>query len=59
MLGKIGTGSRGMITDLKERSERVIAVMREISGLSHLKVDDLRNVPIGLLREGTYNLQGV
>ena len=59
MLGKNEIGSRGMITDLKERSERVIAVMREISGLSHLQVDDLRSVPLGLLREGTYNLQGV
>ena len=48
-----------MMSDLEERSKRVISVMEGIGGLSHLRVNDLRKIPLGTLREGTYNLQGV
>ena len=48
-----------MMSDLGERSQRVISVMGGIEGLSNLKVDELRKIPLGTLREGTYNLQGV
>jgi len=45
--------------DLEERALRVISIMREIPELSHLKVNELRKIPLGTLREGTYNLQGI
>ena len=48
--------SRNM--DLEERALRVISVMKEIPELAHLKVNELTNIPLGTLREGTYNLQG-
>lgn len=45
--------------DLEERALRVISVMGGIDGLSHLRIDDLHKIPLGLLKEGTYSLQGV
>ena len=33
--------------------------MQGIRELSHLRVDELHRIPLGTLREGTYNLQGV
>ena len=48
-----------MMSDLGERSQRVISVMRGIDGVSHLRVDQLHRVPLGLLREGTYGRHGV
>jgi len=47
------------MSELEEISQRVISVMGGIEGLSNLKVDELRKIPLGTLREGTYNLQGV
>ena len=48
-----------MMSDLEERSQRVISVMRGIDGVSHLRVDQLHRVPLGLLRGGTYGRHGV
>ena len=45
--------------DLEERALRVISIMREIPELSHLKVNELRKIPLGTLREGTYSLHGI
>ena len=47
------------MSDLKRISERVISVMEGIGGLSDLEVSDLRKIPLGTLRQGTYSLQGV
>ena len=47
------------MSDLEEISERVISVMEGMDGLSDLRVSELRKIPLGTLREGTYNLQGV
>ena len=47
------------MSDLKRISERVISVMEGIDGLSDLEVSDLRKIPLGTLRQGTYRLQGV
>ena len=48
-----------MMSDLEERSQRVISVMGGIDGLSHLRVDQLHRVPLGLLKRGTYGRHGV
>ncbi len=48
-----------MMSDLDERSQRVISIMRGIDGISHLRIDHLHRVPLGLLKEGTYGLHGV
>ena len=45
--------------NLEELALRVISVMEGIDGLSHLRVNELSSIPLGTLREGTYNLQGV
>ena len=45
--------------DLEERALRVISVMKEIPELSHLRIDHLHRIPLGLLKEGTYNLHGI
>ena len=47
-----------MMSELEKTSERVISVMEGIEGLSHLRVNELHKIPLGTLREGTYNLQG-
>jgi hypothetical protein len=47
------------MSNLEGISERVISVMEGIDGLSDLKVSDLRKIPLGTLRKGTYRLQGV
>ena len=47
------------MSDLEEMSHRVISLMEGIEELSKLSVVELRKIPLGLLREGTYNLQGV
>ena len=47
------------MSNLEGISERVISVMEGIDGLSDLEVSDLRKIPLGTLREGTYRLQGV
>ena len=36
--------------DLEERGQAVITRMRGIPALSHLPVDDLPSIPLGLLR---------
>ena len=46
------------MSELEEISQRVISVMEGIDGLSHLRVNELSSIPLGTLREGTYNLQG-
>jgi len=46
------------MSELEEISQRVISVMEGIDGLSHLRVNELSRIPLGTLREGTYNLQG-
>ena len=48
-----------MSSELEKTSDRVISVMQGIRELSHLRVDELHRIPLGTLREGTYNLQGV
>jgi len=48
-----------MMSDLEERSQRVISVMGGIGELSHLRIDQLDRVPLGLLKEGTYGRHGV
>ena len=48
-----------MMSELEERSQRVISVMRGISEISHLRIDHLHRVPLGLLKEGTYGRHGV
>ena len=48
-----------MSSELEKTSDRVISVMQGIRELSHLRVDELHGIPLGTLREGTYNLQGV
>jgi len=48
-----------MPSELEKTSDRVISVMQGIRELSHLRVDELHRIPLGTLREGTYNLQGV
>ena len=47
------------MSDLEEMSERVISAMEGIAGLSDLSVSELRRIPLGTLRKGTYRLQGV
>ena len=47
------------MSDLGERSQRVISVMGEIGELSHLRIDQLHRVTLGLLKEGTYGRHGV
>ena len=47
------------MSELRRISERVISVMEGIDGLSDLEVSDLRKIPLGTLRQGTYRLQGV
>ena len=47
------------MSELKRMSERVISVMEGIDGLSDLEVSNLRKIPLGTLRQGTYRLQGV
>ena len=47
------------MSELEEISQRVISVMEGVDGLSNLRVNELRKIPLGTLREGTYNLQGV
>ena len=47
------------MSNLEGISERVISIMEGIDGLSDLKVSDLRKIPLGTLRKGTYRLQGV
>jgi predicted SprT family Zn-dependent metalloprotease len=46
------------MSELEDISQRVISVMEGIDGLSHLRVNELSSIPLGTLREGTYNLQG-
>ena len=48
-----------MMSDLEERSQRVISIMMGIGELSHLRIDHLHRVPLGLLKEGTYGRHGV
>lgn len=47
------------MSELERISQRVISVMEGVAGLSHLRVNELHKIPLGTLREGTYNLQGV
>ncbi len=46
------------MSELEDISQRVISVMEGIDGLSHLRVNELSSIPLGTLREGTFNLQG-
>ena len=48
-----------MMSDIGERAQGVISVMERIGELSHLPIDQLHRVPLGLLKEGTYGRHGV
>ena len=45
--------------DLEERGQAVITRMRGIPALSHLPVDDLPTIPLGLLRRSATRLHAV
>ncbi|MDP7002728.1 MAG: hypothetical protein QF911_04075, partial [Candidatus Thalassarchaeaceae archaeon] len=47
------------MSELEKISQRVISVMEGIDELSHLRINELHKIPLGTLKEGTYNLQGV
>ena len=47
------------MSELEKISQRVISVMGGINELSHLRINELHKIPLGTLKEGTYNLQGV
>ena len=46
------------MSNLEEISQRVISIMEGIDELSNLRVNELRKIPLGTLRRGTYYLQG-
>jgi len=49
----------GMEPNLEERGRAVISAMRGIPGISHLPVDELDAIPLGLLRRSATRLHAV